>query len=83
MDNDTVAWVGTWTSQGALVARAQTGDWLPSWWYIEDVANGLATATSNKPPPDHRVSDLRGLADADFMLLMFETRARMALGDAT
>ncbi len=85
MDNDQiVAWVGTWTQgdyPGMPVVWA--GGWSPSWWYIEDVADGIVAAIPTKPGPNDCVSDLRGLTQDDFDLLLHETRARQALGDVT
>lgn len=81
MDNDIVAWTGVWTSIGGRqVIYGKHETWALDLWTPWQMAKGVATAIATRPWPDTRVTDIRGLTQDEYDMLLLEARARAALG---
>lgn len=78
-----VAWVGTWVGDGThtQVVYGSNYSWPNEWWDVWQIDQSIATAIPDEPQPSAQVIDVRALDQAEFDLLIYEYKARKALGE--
>lgn len=79
MGETIVAWAATWTSEGGTAVHVIQATAKCEWWAVRWLTYGTVIANPALPQPSPRVSNVQGLTQEDYDLLLAETRARQVL----